>query len=137
MTQEKQNLRLGRNLGDALAVIIRGVFPHHTAKQVAQRWSLDPATAANAAKGIASATTIAKAVHAEGEEAWELWHALGEALIGESFDEYREKKINRIIEEAQRDHEKVRRLRQTAEAVLQRSSSVVEALHREDHRQSL
>lgn len=63
------------------------------------RWNLDDETAKNLiSKGIASATTIAKAITAEG---WPLWHALGVELTGETYAEAEERRLHAIIEEAE------------------------------------
>lgn len=98
MPEHRPDLGLQRNLGDAFSELVRRLFPHHTAKSAARHFNLEFVTAQNAVKGKASERTITKAVHAEGEEAWALWDALGELLIGESRDTYEERKIRQIIE---------------------------------------
>lgn len=87
------------SLGEALRTAARSRWPHHTAKEAARAWDLDPSTADNLAKGIGSARTVVKAVRAEGPDAWSLWDALGELIIGESRDEYDERVLALILQE--------------------------------------
>jgi hypothetical protein len=81
----------GLTLSEAMAALSRKWWPQHTAKTVAKRWDLDPTTAANLIKGHASTPTITKAVRSEPAGLrWRLWMALGEAVIGFSYDQHLE-----------------------------------------------
>lgn len=97
-------------LGEAMREVARLLAPQNTSKTIQRRWNIDPSTAENlASKGQASGTTLVKAVGAERDrgEAWELWDALGELLIGESRDEHDERKLQRIIAETERARQQV------------------------------
>ena len=59
------------------------------------------------AKGHGSARTLLKAVQAEGEDAWALWDAVGELIIGESRDQYDERQFALILKEAAFAREKL------------------------------
>lgn len=95
-------------MGEALAKLVRKRWPKSTAKSVESAWDLDPSTAANLIKGHASERTLTKAIKVEG---WELLEALGHALTGQTHQEWEEQRLNRIIEEASRAQEGIRRLR--------------------------
>lgn len=118
-----------RDLGEAVAALVRQRWPHHTAKQVEKAWGVDKSTAANVVRGHVSATTITKAVRAEG---WSLLLALGAELTGETHHEWEEKRLSAIIERAERDREKVRRLRQKSALLRDRADSLAAAFHRQD-----
>jgi len=55
--------------------------------------------------------------------------ALGEELTGQSHHEWEEQRLNKIIEDAERDREKVRRLREKSALVRERADRVAAALH--------
>lgn len=95
-------------MGEALAKLVRKRWPKSTAKSVETAWDLDPSTAANLIKGHASERTLTKAIKVEG---WELLEALGHALTGQTHQEWEEQRLQRIIEEAERAQEGIRRLR--------------------------
>lgn len=97
LPEDRQLFRPAESLGEALKEAARKLG---SAKVVERRWDLDPTTAENVKKGAASARTVVKAVKAERDlgNAWELWDALGELLIGESRDEHEERKLQSIIE---------------------------------------
>jgi hypothetical protein len=97
-----------RTMGETLAQMVRRRWPHHTAKQVAKAWDLDPTTAANLTKGHASERTLTKAIRAEG---WDLLEAMGEALTGQSYADWKQQKFSKIIEEANRELVTIHRLR--------------------------
>lgn len=88
----------GRSLGEALSELARQRYPRDTAKHVARAWKIEPSTAANVVKGHASERTLTKAIQAEG---WGLVAALGEALTGETFAEFEERRLQTIIREAE------------------------------------
>lgn len=117
VSQDRQEL-IPRTMGETLAKMVRGRWKHATAKQVAAAWDLDPTTAANLIKGHASERTLTKAIKAEG---WELLEALGHALTGQTHHEWEEERLNRIIEEANRAQESIRKLRTRREILAQES----------------
>ena len=118
-----------RDLGEAISALARQRWPHHTAKQIERAWGIDRSTAANVVKGHVSATTITKAVRAEG---WSLLLALGAELTGQTHHEWEEQLLDRIISEAERDREKVRRLRDKAALVRERADRVASTLYGPD-----
>jgi len=87
----------GDGIGPAVATLVRQKYPRDTAKHVSRSWDIDPATAANVVKGHCSTRTLAKAFQAEG---WGLITALGASITGETFEEYEERRLNSIIQEA-------------------------------------
>lgn len=107
-----------RDLGAALSELARRRYgPNGVAKAIAHKWGLDDDTARNlVSRGIASTTTIAKAISAEG---WSLWHALGAELTGETFAEFEERRLNAIIEEANHAREQIVALRSRRASVEQ------------------
>lgn len=94
-----------RTIGEALALLVRHRWPRDTAKQIQRAWDIDPATAKNITKGHASERTITKAVKAEG---WNLLEALGHAMTGQTYAEWEEARLNKIIEEAENAKEVIR-----------------------------
>jgi hypothetical protein len=96
-----------RSLSDALGDLARQKYG--TAKKVAKAWGIDPATAANLFKGHLSIPTLMKAVAVEGRD---LWEALGTELTGETYHQYEERKLQRIIEEAEYARQNLVRLRE-------------------------
>lgn len=125
-----RELPLGTTVGDALRRLVRERFKGHTAKKIEDRWGLDARTARNVvSQGNVSERTLTKAALAE---RWELWAALGEELFGQSYEAWQEERLKTIIEEAERDLDRVRRLRPQAAplhagAVDQRSAAVLES----------
>lgn len=75
-----------------------------------------------------SERTLTKAALAE---RWALWMALGEELFGESYAEWEEARLQRIIEEAERAQEGIRRLRTRAALLAERAVDVDDSLRRE------
>lgn len=118
-----------RDVAEALAALTRQRWPHNTTGRIAKAWGIDKSTAENLLKGKVSATTITKAIRAEG---WGLLLALGEELTGQTHHEWEEQILDRIISEAERDREKVRRLREKSALVRERADRVASTLHRED-----
>ena len=114
-----------RDLGAALSELARRQYgPTGTAKAVAKRWGLDDETAKNlVSKGIASTTTIAKAITAEG---WGLWHALGAELTGETYPEFEERRLQSIIKDAEDARENLVALR-TRRAAVESSAPQLDA----------
>lgn len=108
----------GFSIGEALAELVRQRYPRDTAKHLARRWDIDPATAANVLKGHASERTLTKAIKAEG---WDLLACLGAALTGESFAEYEERQLQQIIERAADASQKLVHLRARREALASQS----------------
>lgn len=99
MAEERYNLPLARNLGDAFAVALRSAFGT-SAKAVARQIAQDPRAARNALEGRAGVPIITKSLQARQKAAddhYELWLALGQMIFGESLDEYEERKLQRII----------------------------------------
>lgn len=117
--RDYRELPLGRTIGDALRELIRARFPHHAAKKIEAIWGLDAKTARNVvSQGNVSERTLTKAAKAE---RWALWMALGEMMFEESYDEWEERRLRAIIEEAERDLDRVRRLRPQGADVPHRS----------------
>lgn len=113
------------SLGEAMRRVARALSPQNTAKFLQRRWKIDPSTAENITKSqpVASASTLVKAIRAERGtgEAWALWDALGEALIGTSRDEYEELRVLELMKEAQLARARLesrRARRERAEATL-------------------
>lgn len=101
MAFDAQKLPLQRNLGDAFSVVCR--FFGQTPAGVTRAMSLDKKTARNALDGKAGVPVITKALQARQKASgdhYELWLALGEMIFGESLDEYEERKVAKLIEEA-------------------------------------
>lgn len=92
MTLPRQLFR--RRIADALASLV--AQKHRTAKQIARTYSIDPSTAENLRKGHLSVPTLEKAVATDG---WELWMALGEAVIGQPYDQHLQTLIERTARE--------------------------------------
>lgn len=96
-----------KNLGESFRAALRRFFPEDTLKTIQSAWGLDHKTAKNAAEGLAGAAVVSKAIkaqQAQGADAWELWLEMGRSLIGESLDQYEERKLRQIIEIT--EHEK-------------------------------
>lgn len=90
---DRKLFRPASTLGEAMALVARAIAPAHTAKTLQRRWKIDPHTAEKVGQGITSATTLVKAVKAEGRNGWALWDALGELIIGESREDYDERQF--------------------------------------------
>jgi len=113
--EDFQQLQLGKTVGDALRGLIRARFKNNAAKVIEAAWDLDARTARNVvSRGHVSERTLTKAARAE---RWALWMALGEELFGQSYREWEEQRLQQIIEEAERDLDRVRRLRPLAAAI--------------------
>lgn len=99
--------QFGGSMGEAVAAIARQMYPRDTAKHIARAWEIDASTAANVVKGHCSERTLTKAVRAEG---WSLITALGAAITGETFEQYEERRLNEIIQEAEHARQNIRRM---------------------------
>ena len=97
-----------RSLGEALSELARQKYPRDTAKRLSRAWGIDPKTAANVVQGHVSERTITKALAAEG---WALLAPLGQAITGETFEQFEERRLQSIIQEAELAHENLVALR--------------------------
>lgn len=108
LPEDRQIFRRVETLAEALGQIARKIAPIGTAKAIARRWNIESPTAENVAKErAASATTLVKALRAESDDAWALWDAVGELLIGESREAYDERKLSRLIEKTNEARERL------------------------------
>jgi hypothetical protein len=112
-----RELPIAKTIGDALRDLIRRRYANNAAKTIERDWDLDPKTAKNVVTaGHVSERTITKAVRAEG---WPLLLALGAELTGETFEQFEERRLTQIIQEAEIARENIHRMaarRQTLEA---------------------
>jgi hypothetical protein len=123
--RKDQELPFGKTIGDAFRDLITRRFAHNAAKKIEGLWHLDPKTAKNVVhRGCVSERTLTKAALTE---RWALWMALGEELFGQSYAEWEEQRLTKIMEDAARDLDRVRRLRPKAEALPERSFAPVAA----------
>lgn len=115
--QDSQQLPISKTVGDALRDLIRKRYANNAAKTIERDWDLDPKTAKNVVtSGHVSERTITKAVRAEG---WSLLLALGAELTGETFEQFEERRLTQLIQEAEIARENIHRMaarRQTLEA---------------------
>lgn len=119
---DDRELPLGKTIGDAVCDLVRRRWPHHTAKTLERRWGLDPKTAKNVvSQSNVSERTLTKGVRAEG---WELWHALGQELFGESFYQYEERRIEAALREVEGVRSNLVRIRAKGEELLSRAPSL-------------
>lgn len=124
---DRKLFRPAETLGEAMALVARALAPTHTAKTIQRRWKIDPHTAEKVGQGVTSATTLVKAVKAEGRHGWVLWDALGELIIGESRDTYDERELTLILEKTAHARQRLedrRRRRLELEASARRVSQV-------------
>lgn len=116
-----------RGLGELLALYVKRKWPRDTVKHVSRAFDTDPRTAANVTKGKGGNVILTKAVRAEG---WPLLIALGEQLVGYTYQEH----LARMVEEAanvQRLHEQHR----AAVAELEKRAAEIGLSHRPTLRQ--
>lgn len=107
---------LDLSIGEAVAVMVRQRYPRDTAKLIARAWNIDAATAANVVKGHCSERSLTKAIRAEG---WAFVQALGATITGETYEQFEERRLTQIIQEAELARENIHRMaarRQTLEA---------------------
>jgi hypothetical protein len=96
-----------KTVGDALRDLLVKRLKHRARKYAEEVWGLDPKTARNfTSNANVSERTLTKAARSEG---WELWHALGVELFGETYAEHLRGVINEYEERrertrAHRDH---------------------------------
>lgn len=112
-----------RSMGELLAAFVRRRWPRDTAKHVSRAWEIDPSTATNLTKGHASERTITKALKAEG---WPLLIALGEAVTGESYQEF----LRGIADETAHAAERARARADRVQALESRAVGLLSALDR-------
>jgi hypothetical protein len=110
-------------LGEALQQAAKRRWSDNTAKRAEAAWDLNSKTAKNVADGVAGGTVAVNAVKAQqakSKDAWELWLEMGRSLIGESLDEYEERKLRQIIEKT--EHAKRQLEERRARRVARRAS---------------
>lgn len=119
--QNSQELPILKTVGDALRDLIRKRYVNNAAKRIERDWDLDPKTAKNVVtEGHVSERTLTKAFRAEG---WELILAMGAELTGETFDQYEERRLTQIIQEAELARENIHRMAARREALEARAGS--------------
>jgi hypothetical protein len=100
-----QKFPFQKTVGDALRDLIVKRFKERARKYVEGRWGLDPKTARNfVSNSNVSERTLTKAAVSEG---WDLWHALGVEMFGETYADH----LRGVIDdyEQRRRHESARR----------------------------
>lgn len=110
-----------RTLGEIVAKLLKARFTRDTAKVIARRYDMDPATGKNVVRGHVSERSLMAILTGEGEDVHELLDAIGFALTGETHDQWKERRLTKIIEEAGRAHEKIRHLRTRAQLLAEAS----------------
>jgi hypothetical protein len=81
-----QKFAFRKTVGDALRDLVQRRHKHAARKHIERCWGSDPKTARNFIENAnLSGTTLTKAAWAEG---WDLWHALGVELFGETYAEH-------------------------------------------------
>jgi hypothetical protein len=114
-----------RTLGEHLAAFVRRRWPRDTAKHISREWDVDPTTAKNLTKGHAAERTITKALRAEG---WPLIMALGEAMTGETYEQF----LRGVADEHQRARDRAAARRDHIRALEETASRLV-SLHSGPH----
>lgn len=117
------------SIGEAVSLMVRQRYPRDTAKLVARAWSIDAATAVNVVKGHCSERTLTKAIRAEG---WSFMQALGATITGETFEQFEERRLTQIIQEANHARENIRSLAARREALEARTARAVADLDRSE-----
>lgn len=110
-----------RTMGELLAAFVRRKWRNGTAKAVERAWDVDPQTAANLIRGKASERTISKALKAEG---WPLIQALGEAMTGQSYEQF----LEQVADEHERTRAKVIERRDHVRRLEARTAGLLDAL---------
>jgi hypothetical protein len=114
-----QELRFEKTVGDALRGLIRKRWKNNAAKLIEQSWGLDPKTAKNVVQqGNVSERTLTKAARAE---RWALWHALGEEMFGESYEQF----LQGVVDETARAGERAAARRDHLRSLEARASRLV------------
>jgi hypothetical protein len=133
LPRETQKLALTRNLGDAFAAVAAHLWPHNTAKLAETEWSLDRSTAKNVVKGVAGGVVVTRALHAQQRKhrnAWGLWLALGELIIGEPLEAFEQRELARIQEEAANARDRQAARAERRKAVVEGAAALVAVRNR-------
>lgn len=114
-----------RSIAEAVGVFLRerGL----SAKQAARRYDIDPATAANIPKGVCAIGTLLKIAVVEGRA---FWNWIGDQIYGETQDEWEERQLLQIINEADDARQKLVRLRARREALAADAADALDLLDR-------
>jgi hypothetical protein len=128
--QQDPSELIPRTMGELLAAFVRRRWPRHTAKAVERAWGVDPTTAANLVRGRASERTITKALKAEG---WPLLVVLGQAVTGQTYEEF----LESIVHEQERIRERAAERRDHVRRLEARAARLVALADRLDARESL
>lgn len=124
MGQDYRKLPFEKTVGDALRDLIRKRWKTNAAKLIERAWGLDPKTAKNVVtQGNVSERTLTKAARAE---RWALWHALGEELFGETYEQF----LEGVVDEQQRAAERTRARADHLQSLESRASRALAALDR-------
>lgn len=115
-----------RTLGEAVAQLVRQKYP--TAKALARAWDIDLKTAETVRGGQCGVRALWSGVAAEG---WGFLQAFGETATGETYDKYQERKLAKIIQEAEDARANLVRLRSRREALERRAAGVGDVLSRQ------
>lgn len=129
LVRDNQKLDLERNLGDALMECAKAMWPFHTQKHVMREWGVAKVTAKNVVSGLAGASVVTKALRAQqakSKNAWALWDALGELVIGETRAEYERRLIKSIIEKNELAREALAQLDRSAVDMESRAAQLVD-----------
>lgn len=115
-----RELRFEKTVGDALRDLIRKRFKNNAAKLIERSWGLDPKTAKNVVtQGNVSERTLTKAARAE---RWELWHALGEEMFGESYEQF----LQGVVDETEQAKRRAQTRRDQLRSLEARASRLVD-----------
>jgi hypothetical protein len=126
LPEDRQFFEPEDSLGKALMRAARVRWPHNTAKHILRSWPVDPTTAENVTKGHASERTVTKAVKADG---WDLWMALGELLIGHTYEAH----LEGVIHERERARRRAETRRDNLRSLEARAAGLVALCDRPGH----
>lgn len=98
-----------------------------TAKDASRRYGLDLATVQNIPKGVCALGTLLKIALVEGRD---FWTRVGDEIYGETLEQYEERRLTQIIEEAADAQARLVQLRERREALATRSVDAVAAFDR-------
>lgn len=122
--RNRTSLPAEKSLSDALRDLIQRRHKSDARKYIEQSWGLDPKTARNVVQsGHVSERTLTKAAKAE---RWALWHALGEEMFGETYEQF----LQGVIDETDRARERACARRDHIRSLEARAASVVALLDR-------
>lgn len=117
---DDQELRFEKTVGDALRGLIRRRWKNNAAKLIERSWGLDPKTAKNVVQhGNVSERTLTKAARAE---RWALWHALGEEMFGESYEQF----LQGVVDETEQARRRAQARRDNLRSLEARAASLVD-----------